>query len=540
MIKKIYVGKRYLHLPVWNHSEKKRLILRDADSGQLFTYFDVAVADTKPDFTACYDLQAVLGKTLRVECTDDAMAEKFIRCLAMSDAGPCPEPHGGKYRPRYHFSPYRGWLNDPNGLFHYNGVWHMFFQHNPFYRSWGNMHWGHAVSEDLIHWCETGDVLLPDEFGAMFSGSAVVDWNNTSGLRSDGGTHPPILLFYTAAGNCGINTPEFTQCMAYSLDGGITFEKYVANPVLGCVGEGNRDPKVIWHESSKHWIMALYIGDQNKTFGLFRSPNLLQWEQLHELSIPGGGECPDFYPLEVDGTDAEKWIFSEANGKYLVGSFNGHKFTPESGPHDSSALWGWEVGYAGQTWSDVKDGRRIFIAWQQGDCRSAEFDRSMTVPVEFKLRCFADGLRICTQPVKELEKLRLQTWEFHDITPAENKQLESLPKGDSWEIELEMGEVCNIFMSICGHELALDREAREIRFGAGKLVFPPEEKKLSCRILIDRASVEIFAGSGLNWVAKRCLVEPSLPLQLYPSLYYKSLQGSLKTVKIHQLDTIWE
>jgi len=531
------VEKRYLHIPVSNTQKKNRITLSDAQNGTLFSYFDLAVSEESPDFIACYDVSAMTGQTLQVEGT---ASPAFLSMTRQSDEGPCPgNNYSGKYRPQYHFSAYRGWLNDPNGLFYYEGTWHLFFQHNPFYSSWGNMHWGHAISNDLIHWRESGDVLSPDEHGTIFSGSAVVDWHNTSGLRMSEGKHPPILLFYTAAGNQAPVPHDFTQCMAYSLDGGITFEKYDRNPVLPCVAHENRDPKIIWHEPTRQWIMALYLGDRKKTFALFRSGNLLQWDFLQELSIESGGECPDFFSLKVDGSGEEKWLLIEANGRYLIGDFDGMEFKPEAGPFFSCCFRGANGYYAGQSWSDAKDGRRLMIGWLRGYSGAAEFEQSMTVAMELTLRRFSDGLRLCANPIRGLDVLRVRSWDFQEIGPERNCELMAIPPGDCWDIELEFGEMCNLYMKLCGKDIAFDRNAREIRFAAVKIVFPEDDARLTCRILVDRNSVEIFTGTGRVWSAGPELIDPSIPLHFNCGSYLSALCGSLKSLRIHQLKSIW-
>ena len=169
----------------------------------------------------------------------------------------CGEPYNELHRPQFHFSPRTGWTNDPNGLVFYRGQYHLFFQHNPVSVKWGNMTWGHAVSTDLIHWQEVEDAIHPDELGTAFSGSAVVDWHNTAGLAS--GDEKAIVAFYTSAGSCVTPPKPFTQSIAYSTDAGRTWQKYAGNPVLGHIRAENRDPKVIWHEPTGRWVMALSL-----------------------------------------------------------------------------------------------------------------------------------------------------------------------------------------------------------------------------------------------------------------------------------------
>ena len=223
----------------------------------------------------------------------------------------------------------RGWLNDPNGLCYYNGEYHLFFQACPYTTRDSAKHWGHAVSTDLVHWKELGIALYPDALGPMWSGSAVVDWKNTSGFGVDG--KPPMVLAYTAAG-------VFAQCVAYSTDGR-TFTKYERNPVVQHISDGNRDPKVIWYEPTQRWVMCLYVGFpadgkngaqcERNTVQFLSSPDLKNWTKTGE--IDGFFECPDLFPLPVDGNaNNVKWVLTAANSDYMVGQFDGQTFKPET------------------------------------------------------------------------------------------------------------------------------------------------------------------------------------------------------------------
>ncbi len=284
--------------------------------------------------------------------TIDETVQQAIRTDALYDE---------TYRPQFHFTARANWLNDPNGLVYDQGEYHLFFQHNPTGIEWGNMTWGHATSRDLVHWEQLPNAIEPDPLGTIFSGSAVVDRHNSAGFQV--GSRPPLVAIYTAAGD---TSPEskgqpFTQCLAYSNDRGRTWTKYDGNPVLNHIVGGNRDPKVIWHAPTQRWIMALYL-DGNE-FGLFSSPDLKHWEPIQTLALPDCSECPDFFPLPVDGDKNHiKWVFTAANGHYLIGSFDGAKFTQEGGPF--AADYGANY-YAVQTYSDLpeSDGRRIQVAW---------------------------------------------------------------------------------------------------------------------------------------------------------------------------------
>ena len=266
----------------------------------------------------------------------------------------CGEPYGELHRPQFHFSPRTGWTNDPNGLVFYRGQYHLFFQHNPVSVKWGNMTWGHALSEDLVHWRQVDNAICPDELGTIYSGSAVVDWHNTSGFGS--GEAPPIVAIYTSAGDQLRPPRPFTQSIAFSADAGRTWQKYAGNPVLAHIRAANRDPKVIWHEPTGRWVMALYL-DAND-YILLGSKDLKSWQKLSDVTMPGTGECPDLFELPVDGNGADtRWVFWGAAGAYRVGRFDGTTFTPET---ESLRAESGPNGYAAQTYSDIpaSDGRR--------------------------------------------------------------------------------------------------------------------------------------------------------------------------------------
>jgi len=220
----------------------------------------------------------------------------FVALIAMSQA-----LYSESLRPQFHFTAQKGWLNDPNGLVLHNGEYHLFFQHNPDSTEWGNMTWGHAVSKDLVHWRQIEHALLPDKRGTMYSGSAVTDPLNTSGMGAD------IIAFYTAAGgkNPESNGQPFTQGLAYSRDNGRTFTKLDA-PIINHIVAENRDPKVDWHEPTKSWVMALYL--DGEAFVLFTSKNLKNWTEIQRFHMPGSAECPDFFEMPIAGSREKRWV----------------------------------------------------------------------------------------------------------------------------------------------------------------------------------------------------------------------------------------
>ena len=438
------------------------------------------------------------------------------------------------YRPQFHFTPKTNWTNDPNGLIHYKGEFHLFFQHNPFGIDWGNMTWGHAVSPDLVHWKQLPHALHPDELGTIFSGSGVVDWNNTGGFQT--GDEAVLVNFYTSAGSHAPEPVPFTQSIAYSNDRGRSWTKYEGNPVIEHIVGSNRDPKVIWHEPTQKWVMALYL-DKN-AYALFGSTNLKEWTRLSDLQIPDT-ECPDIFELPVDG-DAEntRWVFWGAAGKYYVGDFDGTTFTPEGDAH--RADYGANF-YAAQTWSDVpaSDGRRIQIAWMSGSKPpEMPFNQQMSFPCELTLRTTSEGIRLHREPVAEIETIHAYTHAWSNIKLKPGEDLLAGLTGELFDIraEVTLNGASAVGVKIRGEDVRYDVPEKQLTFleRSGPLV--PQDGKIRLHILVDRISIEAFGNNG----------ELSMTSYFLPELdnadigiYAEGGTATLVSLKVHELKSAW-
>jgi sucrose-6-phosphate hydrolase SacC (GH32 family) len=402
------------------------------------------------------------------------------------------------YRPQFHFTPAKNWTNDPNGLVYYKGVYHLFFQHNPFGTQWGNMTWGHATSPDLVHWTEHTPAILPDKLGTIFSGSAVVDFGDTAGFRT--GREFPIVCVYTSAGGTspGSEGLPFTQSLAYSVDGGRTWTKYPQNPVLGQVAGSNRDPKVIRHGPTKTWIMALYLDGHD--YALFGSKDLKSWTKLCDVPMPGTSECPDLFELPVGGAGGRRlWVFWGANGNYRLGTFDGTTFKPETDVLRS--LWG-ANDYAAQTYSNIpgSDGRRIQISWMNGGkYPGMPFNQQMSFPRELRLRSTPRGVRLTMTPVREIAGLRRARKKWtNEVLRADGPALR-LGQGELWDIEatLEPGSAQAVGLKVRGAEIVYDSKTKILSCLGQSAPLEPASGRIALRVLVDRTSIEIFADGGV-------------------------------------------
>jgi sucrose-6-phosphate hydrolase SacC (GH32 family) len=481
---------RYLHIPIKNGAPKR--VVTMLVEGKPVVRNDIELADGKPDWWAPMDVSAWRGKPLVLRVDKLPEDSTALEAIEQSDTLKDAENlYREPLRGQLHFSPRRGWNNDPNGLVFYNGEYHLFFQHNPYGWAWGNMHWGHAVSKDLVHWDELGDKLWPDEMGPMFSGSAVVDWKNSSGFGEDG--RPPMVLFYTAAGNPTV------QCIAYSTDGR-TFTKYSRNPVLNQITPGNRDPKVIWHEPSQRWVMALYVELGGiHTIHFFTSPNLKDWTFASKTD--GFFECPDFFELPVDGDASQKkWVLLGASSEYRVGLFDGAKFLTESPKMPGHRGKGF---YAAQSFSDVPDGRRLMMGWFQTETKGMPFNQSMTIPLELRLTQTGDGPRMTYTPAKELEALRATTHRFDPMSlmPGDKNPLDSV-RAELVEVraEFEPADASEVVINIRDAVIVYDERHEELSVAGHRAAAPLRDGKQRVTIFCDRTGVEVFASDGLCYV----------------------------------------
>ena len=469
-------------------------------------------------------------------------------------------------RPQFHFTPETNWTNDPNGMVYYKGTYHLFFQHNPVALPWGNMTWGHAVSKDMVHWKELEDAIHPDELGTIFSGTAVVDFNNSSGLQK--GDEKPIVAFYTYCGGCeqfgepGGDEP-FTQAIAYSTDGGKTFTKYAGNPVIGNItGGSDRDPKVFWHEESGKWVMALFLDHAsnkestrplkgssfNWNFGIFNSDDLLTWEQTSELENLELFECPELFELPVDGNpNNTKWVIWDAPGDYFIGDFDGKTFTRESGKHIGD--YGSNF-YASQTFNNIpaSDGRRIQIAWMAGgEYPGMPFNQQMTFPREMTLRTTEDGIRMFREPIQEIENLRVNTFSLSNKLVSPNEEPIQGFKGELLDVHLEveprgasdlgfMTDALKVRYYVDEGVLAAGRHNRQFNNAALKL----QNGQLKLRLLIDRSSMEVFGNDGrvslsFNYNGSSSAEKGDANIRFFTN----GGKALIKSLKIYELRSIW-
>lgn len=448
--------------------------------------------------------------------------------------------YGETYRPQFHFSAQRGWLNDPNGMVFYKGEYHLFFQHNPFGLQSGNLTWGHAISRDLTHWEQIANAITPDARGPIWSGSAVVDEQNTSGLQT--GVEKPLIALYTAAGG---TSPEsqgqpFTQCLAYSNDRGRTWTKYEHNPVLPHIIGGDRDPKVVWYAPTRQWIMALYLDKDD--YALFSSPDLKQWMQFQTLTTPGSNECPDFFEMPVQGKPgAHTWVFTAASGRYLVGDFDGAKFTPRTPllQVDYGANY-----YAVQTFSDVpqSDGRRIQIAWMAGgEYPQMPFNQQMSYPCEMTLHETPDGLRLYRQPIREITRLYAKPsgpnqWHNLALHPGDNP-LNAL-KGELWDIEatFEIASASGFGLRVRGEDARYNVKDQTVTCLGRTAPLKPMGNRVTLRVLADRTSLEVFGNGGQVSLTSCYLPRPQETL-----LEAYAEGGTVKLVSLvaHPLHSAW-
>ena len=490
-IVKIEKSPQYLILPVEEEKDEAQVLL---DNGKATdTWMDVRLAQGKTDYYVPFKLNK--GRTSVVKILNlkaDALA---LRKGQMKLSNVWDVTNTDFYRPSYHHTPSYGWMNDPNGMFYKDGVYHLCYQYNPYGSKWGNMHWGHAISRDLIHWKEVEPTIARDPMGHIFSGSAVIDKEGTAKYGKDA-----IVALYTSASDKNGQI----QCMAYSTDGGYTFHKYPGNPVLTPFDglKDFRDPKVFWYAPLKKWYM---IVSADKEMRFYSSPNLRDWTYVSAFgqgygAQPNQFECPDFFQLPVDGNpNKKKWVmivninpgclFGGSATEYFIGDFDGKNFVCNSKPSVAKFLDYGKDHYATVTFSGVQD-RVLGIAWMSNWQYAnvtpiRQYRGANTLPREFKLFTGKDGqIYMSSNVVPEVAGLRKTFKRLPDLVIAQGKDSKGLSssKENAFEMEMdvtpgdaartgfilynEKGEKVNIYFDMKAGRLVMDRtESGRTKFG---------------------------------------------------------------------------
>ncbi len=523
---KIKVTKKYLNLPVSHQVERGRMSL-EVD-GKEDHSFVIRLAEAEADYWVFCDMTPFKGKTITIKYDGkDAGLNKIYQDDEIEGQSTL---YAEKNRPQFHFTPQRGWVNDPNGLIYYEGKYHLFFQHNPYERDWENMHWGHAVSTDLVHWEQLPVALYPDHLGTMYSGSAVIDYNNTAGYNK--GNKPAMIAFYTAAAS-----DRQTQCMAYSLDEGITWTKYDKNPLIDSKEIWNsvdtRDPKVFWYAPSKHWVMVLNERDGHS---IYTSNNLKEW--TYQSHVTGFWECPELFELPIDGDqNNKKWVMYGASGAYMLGSFDGKVFTPEAGKYYYTA----GRIYAAQTYSNIpkEDGRVIQIGWGRVSHPDMAFNGMMLLPTQLTLKTTKDGPRLYSMPVKEVEQLFTSVKKWTALSSKDaNDKLKEFYDADRLRIKttIKLSHATNAGFNLFGQQMIGYDMNNNMLNG---MFYSPQDMtsmELTADIYIDRTSIEVFIDGG----AYSYSMERRPDKNNKEGLHFWGNNIEVKNVEVFSVKSIWD
>lgn len=565
---------RYLMLPVQESNEDAKVNV--LVNGNIERSFAVRLAKTKVDYTVPFDLSPFDGKDVVLDIVSsqgrasvrEAKQDACWSNFSLSDTIDCANKE--KYRPLYHHTPEWGWMNDPNGMFYKDGVWHLCYQWNPYGSKWQNMTWGSSTSTDLIHWEHHPAAIIPNGLGMVFSGSSAIDRSGSAGFGKDA-----VVAMYTSAGVSQM------QSLAVSHDNGLTYDIYPANPVITMETEA-RDPNMFWDNDKKQWILVLAHALEHEML-FFTSPDMKQWTLRGSfgkgLGAQGGvWECPDLFRLKVDGTDKEKWMlicninpggpFGGSAVQYFTGDFDGNTFKADTDKNGNVATKWLDYGkdnYALVSWSDVPDGRRVAIGWMSNWQYAAEvptkqFRSANTLPREISLFTGADGqIYAASVPSPELNALRGK-----EIVNAKSVSVNK--KGKTFSLPAENDGVCEIIMNIePGKAGSLSLTFSNDKGEKSVMTYAPNYETLSfdrresgivdfsqdfpavtttpvfngggtlpVRIFVDRASIEVFANDG-----KGVMTNLVFPTEPYNKLTVNTdgASAKIKNLKIFTINT---
>lgn len=557
------VSEQYLLLPIQENAPESKIgIIKN--NKQEGTYMNVRLARERVDYYFPLSLSAYKGQHISIDIQGLPESSLCWKELKMSDSFDMTNKE--KFRPVYHHTPAYGWMNDPNGMFYKDGVYHLYFQYNPYGSMWGNMHWGHSTSTDLTHWNYEGVALAPDAWGAIFSGSCVVDKENTAGFGKDA-----VIAFYTSAKPSPWGDVQ-SQSMAYSLDNGKTFTKYEHNPILTSTERDFRDPKVFWYAPGKHWVMMLAVGQHME---IYSSVNLKEWKKESEFGAMQGAhggvwECPDLVEVKVEGTSQKKWVlicnlnpggpFGGSAAQYFVGSFDGKEFVNEYPTQTKWLDWG-KDNYATVTWSNAPEGRCIALGWMSNwqyanNVPTLQYRSANTIARDLTLYRSGADLYLKSTPSVEIEKARTEKVDVPSFRVSDSYEVKSLlaDNDGTYEIEMEIqrggaskiafclmnekGEKVSMYYDVPLKQFAMDRsESGEVSFSKdfpALTVAPVMNVKgtLRLRLFVDHSSVEAFGENGE--FAMTNLVFPSAP---YNKMVFEAPDGkyTVKSLTVHRL-----
>lgn len=555
--------KKFLLLPVQDDAPEGKVNIVVNNEGQLAQSMNIRLARERVDSYVPLDLSAYVNQKVSIDIAGMPSSSLCWKELKMSDSFDMTNKE--MFRPVYHHTPVYGWMNDPNGMFYKDGVYHLYFQYNPYGSVWGNMHWGHSTSTDLMHWKFEGCAIVPDAWGAIFSGSCVVDHNNTAGFGKGA-----VVAFYTSAKATPWGDVQ-SQSMAYSLDNGKTFTKYEGNPILTSSEKDFRDPKVFWYAPGKHWVMMLAVGQHME---IYSSVNLKEWKKESEFGAMQGAhggvwECPDLVEIPVEGTREKKWVlicnlnpggpFGGSAAQYFVGSFDGKKFVNESPTQTKWMDWG-KDNYATVTWNNAPDGRCIALGWMSNwqyanNVPTRQYRSANTLARDLTLYREGQELYLKSTPSVEVKKARGKKVSIPSFKVSEKHEMVNLfeEKQGAYEVEIviqnagaskiafcllnDKGEKVSMYYDLNRKQFVMDRsESGTVDFSKdfpAVTVAPANvDKELTLRLFVDRSSIEAFGEDG-----KFVMTNLVFPSQPYVKMCFEADKNgyAVKTLNVYKL-----
>ena len=547
-ILQIKEAKKYLLLPVQDNAPEGKIyfVINNQTVGSVI---NIRLAREKVDYYVPLDLSAYVGKDLSLDV--QGMPESAICWKKMKLSDTFDTTNREKFRPLYHHTPAYGWMNDPNGMFYKDGVYHLYFQHNPYGSTWGNMTWGHSTTTDLVNWKFEGDAITPDAWGSIFSGSSVVDYENTAGFGEGA-----VIAFYTSAKPSPWGDVQMHE----------------NNPIVTSEKRDFRDPKVFWYAPGKHWVMILAGGQE---MDIYSSKNLKDWKYESSFGAKQGAhggvwECPDLVELPVEGTKEKRWVlicninpggpFGGNAAQYFVGTFDGKKFVNEAPTQTKWMDWG-KDHYATVTFNNAPDGRCIALGWMsnwqyQGVLPTLQYRGSNTIARDLTLYRQDGELLLRCAPSPEIEKARKENTIIPPFKVKDSYEIPILLADNEGAYEINMtiknagasrisftlentkGEKVAMYYDVPRKQFVMDRTESgktdfSPEFPALTVAPVPDTDEINLRLFVDRTSIEAFGEGG-----KFVMTNQVFPSEPYNKMSFVSGRGSfsVKSMTVYRLN----